>query len=109
MEWTIPAKEPVSLSQKDGEEEDSREEIRRKLLPVSEGSHAPIIFYPPFPKSQAEARSRQTFRWSSRIALCIFLLLVACGSAYLILTPVGKGMLAGISLDLADVVTFFRS
>jgi hypothetical protein len=67
------------------------------------------MFYPPFPKSPAKDRRRSTFRWSSLIVLCIFILLVACGSAYLAFTPGGEEMLAGIGRDLSYAVTFFQS
>ena len=109
MEWMLPAGEPAPLSQEDGEEEESLEEIWRKPLLVSSDAHAPLLSSPPFPKSPEQARSRQTFRWSSLIVLCLFFLLVAGGSAYLIFTLTGKGILAGISQDLANAVTFFRS
>jgi hypothetical protein len=85
MELTLPVGEPACLSQEDGEEEKSWEEILRKPLPVS-----------------AKGLSRPTFRGSSLIVLFIFLLLFVGGSAYLIFTKVGKGMLSGIGQNLAD-------
>jgi len=109
MECTLPVGEPAPLSQEDGEEEESLEEIWRKPLLVSADAHAPRIFYPPLPKSPEKAPSRLTFRWSSLIVLCIFFLLFVGGSAYLIFNPVGKGILVGIGRNLADAATFFRS
>lgn len=109
MGHTLPAGEPVPLSQEDGEKEESLEEFWSKPLLVSANAHAPPMFSPPFPNIPEKAHSRPTFRWSSLIALCLFLLLVAGGSAYLIFTPAGKGILAGIGQDLANAVTFFRS
>lgn len=109
MEWTLPSGEPATLSRENGEEEDPWEEIWRKPLPAPANAHAPLMFYPPFPKSPGKDRSRSTFRRSSLVVLCIVLLLVACGTAYLVFTPAGEKVLAGIGRDLAEAVTYFQS
>jgi hypothetical protein len=92
MELTVPVREPACLSQEDGEEEESRKDILRYTLPVS-----------------AKGRSHPTWRCSPLTVLFIFLLLFVGGSAYLIFTKVGKGMLSGIAQNLADAILFFRS
>jgi len=74
MEWMLTEGEPAPRSQEDGEE--SWEELFRKPPPASGYPHAPLMFYPPFPKSPEKARSRPKFRWSSLIFLCVFLFLV---------------------------------
>ena len=109
MEWMLPEGEPAPHSQGNAEEEESWEELFRKPLPVSAYPHAPRMFYPPFPKSSGKARSRTKLRWSSLIFLCVFLFFVVGGSAYLIFTPLGKGILADIGQDLANTVTLIRS
>ena len=89
--------EPACLSREDGEDEESGEENWRKTLSGLAETHAPL------PKSPAKSW------WSSLIVLFIFLLFFVGGSAYLIFTKVGKGMLSGIGRNLTDAVTFFRS
>jgi hypothetical protein len=109
MGRTLPVREPVYLSRGNGKEEDPWRAILNKPLRVSANAPPPTMFYPPFPKSPKKARRRQKFRWSPEIILCIFLLLVVGGSAYLVFTQAGKGMLTGIGRNLADVLMFFRS
>ena len=89
--------EPACLPREDGEDKESGEENWRKTL--SELADAPA----PLPKSLAKAR------WSPLIVLFLLLLFFVGGSAYLIFTKVGKGLLSGIGQNLADAVTFFRS
>jgi predicted Zn finger-like uncharacterized protein len=97
MELPFPGGEPASLSREEGEEEKPGDEIWRKILSVL--GDAPV----PSPKSPARRR------WSSLFFPYILLLLFACGSAYLIFTKAGNGMLSGIGRNLVDTVTFFRS
>lgn len=97
MELTHPAGEPASLSREAGEEEEPGDDIWRKILSVLGDNHAPS------PKSPARSR------WSSLFFPFILLLLFACGSAYLLFTEAGNGMLSGIGRNLADTVTFFWS
>jgi hypothetical protein len=97
MELTLPAGEPASLSREDGEDEEPGEEIWGNILSELADAHVPL------PKSPARAR------WSPLIILFLLFLFFVGGSAYLIFTKVGKGMLSGIGQNLADTVTFFRS
>ena len=97
MELTLTAGEPASLSREDGEEEEPGDDIWGKILSVLGDAPAPSLKSPARP------------RWSSLFFPFLFLLLCACGSAYLIFTKGGNGMLSGIGRNLADTVTFFRS
>lgn len=99
-ESTLRAREPAWLSPEDGEDgedEKSGNETWGKILSVMEDT--------PAPSPKPPARSR----WSSLIAPFLFLLLVACGFAYLTFTKGGQGMLSGIARSLADTATLFRS
>ena len=109
MGYTLPAGESAPLSQEDGEKEETFEEFWRKPLLVSANTHAPPIWSSVVPRPGAIRLSRNPWKKPALIFLCVFLLLVAGGSAYLIFTPAGKGILAGIGQDLANAVTFFRS
>jgi hypothetical protein len=109
MGCTLPAGEPAPLSQEDGEEEESFEEFWRKPLLVSANPHAPPMWSSVVPPPGAIRLTQNPWKKPALIFLFVFLFLVAGGSAYLVFTPAGKGILAGISQDLANAVTYFRS
>ena len=109
MEWTLSVEEPAPLSQENGEEEESREEIFRKTLPGSAYPHAPLMWSSVVPRPGAIRLSRNPREKPALIFLCVFLLLVVGGSAYLFLNTAGEGMLSGIGQTLADAIPFFRS
>jgi predicted Zn finger-like uncharacterized protein len=108
-EWTLPAREPADLSQGNKEEEHPWRSILNEPPRGSANAHAPLMFYPPFPKSPEKARKRQKFRWSFLIVLFFFFLLIVGGFGFLVFSPGGKGILAGIGKDLAYALRFFRS
>ncbi len=108
-EPTLPKRVPARLSREDEEDGKSLEEIRRKILPVPADIHAPVIFYPPLPKSPDKIPGWTTFQWFFLISLCAFLFLFIGGYAYLVYNPEGKGMLSDIVQTLANIVLFFRS
>jgi len=109
MEWTLPVGEPAPLSQENGEEVESWEEIFRKPLPGSAYPHAPLMWSSVVPRPGAIRLSRNPRKKPALIFLCVFLFLVVGGSAYLYLNTAGKGMLSGIGQALAAAIPFFRS
>jgi predicted Zn finger-like uncharacterized protein len=96
-ESTLPAEETEWFPREDGEEEESREELWKKIHSVL--VEGPVLVPKPQPKP----------RWFSRIVPFLILLLFAGGYAYLFFSKVGQEMLSGIGRSLADTVTLFRS
>jgi len=75
-----PVEEPARILQENRGVDDSWVELDGKVPPVSEGAHAPLVFYPPFPKSPPKIPRRRTFNWSFLIPFVFLILLLFGGS-----------------------------